>query len=154
MIILDTNVVAEMMKATPAPQVVAWLNDQEASSLFLTTITLGEIAYGLRVLPQGKRRRLLEEGFERVIAEAFTGRILSFDEEAAHRYGEVMVRRKELGRPLAILDGQIASIARANGCAVATRNVRDFVECGVRVVNPFGPAGERSTKALPAPASS
>lgn len=138
MIVLDTNVVAEMMKATPAPSVVAWLNDRDASTLFLTTITVGEIAYGLRVLPEGKRRRQLEEGFDWLIAEAFTGRILPFGEEAAHRYGEIMGRRKEIGRPLPILDGQIASIARANGSAVATRNVRDFVECGIEVVNPFG----------------
>ena len=137
MIILDTNVVAEMMKATPTPPVVAWLNDRDASALFLTTITLGEIAYGLRALPLGKRRRQLEEGFEWLVAEAFAGRILPFDEPAAHRYGEVMARRKEIGRPLAVLDGQIASIARANGCAVATRNVRDFVGCGIEIVNPF-----------------
>src|SRR6266699_3439872 len=102
MLILDTNVVAEMMKETPAPAVVDWLNDQRASTLFLTTITLGEIGFGLRVLPHGRRRRLLAEGFERVIAEAFAGRVLPFDEdeEAARSYAEVMGRRKEVGRPL------------------------------------------------------
>jgi len=138
MIILDTNVVSEMMKAAPAPNVVAWLNSQDASLLFLTSVTIGEIRYGLRVLPQGKRRHSLEEGFERILAEAFPGRILAFDEAAAHRYGEIMGRRKEIGRPLAILDGQIASVAWSNGCSVATRNVQDFIECGVEVVNPFG----------------
>lgn len=137
MIVVDTNVVSEMMRAEPAPAVVSWLNGQEASSLFLTTITIGEIGYGLRILPQGKRRLLLEQGFERLLAEAFAGRVLAFDEEAARHYAEVMGRRKEMGRPLSILDGQIASIARANGCAVATQNVRDFVECGVDVINPF-----------------
>jgi len=71
------------MKASPAGEVVSWMNDQEASTLFLTTITLGEIGYGLEILPQGKRRLQLEQGFERVISEAFTGRILAFDEEAA-----------------------------------------------------------------------
>jgi predicted nucleic acid-binding protein len=140
MILLDTNIVAEMMKAAPAPQVVTWLNGQEASTLFLTTPTLGEIAYGLQILPPCRRRRQLEEGFERLLAEAFAGRILFFDEAAARRYGEVMGRRKEIGRPLAILDGQIASIAWSQGFAVATRNVRDFVDCGVEVLNPFEPA--------------
>ena len=138
MIVLDTNVVSEMMRATPAPNVVAWLNDQEASLLFLTAVTVGEIRYGLRVLPQGKRRRFLEEGFERILTVAFPGRILAFDEAAAQRYGEIMGRRKEIGRPLATLDGQIASIAWSNGCSVATRNVQDFMECGVEVINPFG----------------
>jgi hypothetical protein len=139
MIILDTNIVAEMMKDTPAPVVVAWLNDQPASALFLSTITIGEIVFGLRAMPQGRRRRQLEEGFERIVAEGFSGRILVFDEGAARHYGEIMGRRKEIGRPLGILDGQIASIARAKGYAVATRNVRDFVECGVEILNPFEP---------------
>jgi predicted nucleic acid-binding protein len=139
MIILDTNIVSEMMKDTPAPIVVAWMNDQPASALFLSTITLGEIVYGLRVLPLGRRRRQLEEGFERLIAEGFSGRILAFDEGAARHYGEIMGRRKEIGRPLAALDGQIASIARTKGYALATRNVRDFVECGVEILNPFEP---------------
>jgi toxin FitB len=137
MILVDTNVVAEMMRGLPDPAVVAWLNAQDATALFFSTISIAEIAYGLRIMPQGKRRRLLEQGFERVLAEAFAGRILVFDEAAAHRYGEIMGRRKEIGRPLKLLDGQIASIARANGFAVATRNVRDFIECGVEVINPF-----------------
>lgn len=137
MIILDTNVVSEMMRVTPAPVVVTWLNDQDASLLFLTAVTVGEVRYGLRILPQGKRQRFLEEGFEKILAEAFTGRILAFDEAAAHRYGEVMGRRKEIGRPLDILDGQIASIAWSNGCSIATRNVEDFIECGVEIINPF-----------------
>lgn len=137
MIILDTNVVSEVMRATPAPAVVTWLNEQDAALLFLTAITIGEIRFGLRVLPEGKRRRSLEEGFERILGEAFAGRILAFDEAAAHCYGEVMGRRKEIGRPLDILDAQIASIARSNGYSVATRNVQDFVECGVEIINPF-----------------
>lgn len=137
MVILDTNIVAELMKESPAPAVVLWMNAQESSALFLTTITIGEIRYGLRVLPQGKRRLGLEQGFGRVLTEAFAGRVLAFDEEAAGHYGEVMGRRKEIGRPIIVLDGQIASIARARGFAVATRNVRDFVDCGVEVFNPF-----------------
>ena len=139
MLVLDTNVVTEMMKASPDLRVVAWLNDQDASRLFLTTVTIAEISYGIRILPQGRRRHFLEEGFEKVTARAFAGRILAFDERAAHRYGEVMGRRREMGRTLSILDGQIASIAWANGCAVATRNVRHFLDCGVEIVNPFEP---------------
>lgn len=139
MVILDTNIVAELMKESPALTVISWLNDQESSALFLTTISVGEIRYGLRILPHGRRRLELEHGFERLLSEAFAGRILVFDEEAAGHYGEVMGRRREIGRPISALDGQIASIARARGCAVATRNVRDFVDCGVEIVNPFEP---------------
>lgn len=140
MIIIDTNVVAEMMKESSSPAVVAWMNDQDASALFLTTITIGEIGYGLETLPRGKRRLQLEQGFERVLAEAFVGRILAFDEEAARQYCVVMGRRKAIGRPLSVLDGQIASIARAKAFAVATRSVRDFEDCGLEVINPFEPA--------------
>lgn len=141
MIVLDTNVVAEMMKAFPAPAVVAWLNSRETSALFLTAVTIGEISFGLRILPRGRRRLLLEQGFERVVEEAFLGRILSFDEKAARRYGDVMGRRRKIGRPLSIPDGQIAAIACVHGGTVATRNVRDFVDCGVDVTDPFAFTG-------------
>lgn len=137
MIIVDTNIVSEAMKPSPTRAVVTWLNEQETSSLFLTTVTIAEVRYGLRVLPQGKRRRALKDGFERILTEAFEGRILSFDEPAAREYGNVMSHRKELGRPLSILDGQIAAIARATGFGVATRNTRNFAECGLKLVNPF-----------------
>jgi predicted nucleic acid-binding protein len=137
MFIVDTNIVAEAMKALPEAAVMSWLNDQETSTLFLTTITMAEIYYGLRIMPQGRRRLLLEQGFERVLAEAFAGRILAFDAEAARHYGEVMGKRREISRPLSVQDGQIAAIARVNGYAVATRNVRDFLDCGVEIVNPF-----------------
>lgn len=137
MIVVDTNVVAELMKVSPDQAVVSWINDQESSTLFLTTITIGEIGYGLRVMLQGKRRFQLEQGFERVLAEAFAGRILAFDEAGARHYAEVMGRRQEIGRQLSALDGQIASIARAKGFAVATRNVKDFVDCGIEIINPF-----------------
>ncbi len=144
MIILDTNVVAEMMRASPAREVVSWLNEQDAAALFLTAITIGEIGYGLEMLPHGARRLQLGQGFARVIAEAFAGRILVFDEEAARHYGVVMGRRKEIGRPLSVPHGQIAAIARAKGSAVATRNVGDFDECGVEIVNPFEPFSRSS----------
>src|SRR5215470_704606 len=99
MIIVDTNVVAEVMKPWPATAVVGWLNAQETSTLFLTTVSLGEIRYGLRIMPQGRRRLRLEQTFERLIADAFTGRLLAFDEEAARHYGDLMGRRQEIGRP-------------------------------------------------------
>jgi predicted nucleic acid-binding protein len=137
MIILDTNVVAEMMKASPAQEVVDWLNAQDSAVLYLTTITLAEVGYGLQILPPGRRRLLLEQSFERVVSAAFSGRILAFDENAARSYGEVMGTRKAIGRPLGTLDGQIAAIARAQGSAVATRNVKDFIDCGLVVFNPF-----------------
>lgn len=140
MIVVDTNVVAEVMKAAPASAVVTWFNVQDSASLFLTAITVGEIRYGARLMPQGQRRHAIERGFDQILATAFAGRILAFDEHAAAHYGEVMGRRKEIGRPLSVPDGQIAAIARLHGFAIATRNVRDFLECGIEIVNPFTPS--------------
>jgi predicted nucleic acid-binding protein len=139
-IIVDTNVVAEVMRPSPAPAVVAWFNAQSSASLFLTAITVGEIRYGLRIMPKGQRRQTIERGFDQIIATAFAGRILAFDEHAAAHYGEVMGRRQEIGRPLSVPDGQIAALARLHSFAVATRTVRDFLDCGIELVNPFTPS--------------
>ena len=141
MILLDTNVVSEVMRAMPARTVLDWLNDQESTTLYVSTVTIGEIVYGLRVMPDGKRRSGLDEKFERFVVLAFTQRVLAYDEPAARVYGEVMGRRKELGRPMSAPDGQIAAIARCNHMAVATRNVADFEHCGIEVVNPFEAVG-------------
>jgi hypothetical protein len=125
------------MKPSPSLTVLKWLNQQYSNSLFVSTITLGEIEYGLRILPAGKRRYELKERFEQFILQAFRQRILVFDEAAARSYGEVMGHRKELGRPMSVPDGQIAAIARSRGFAIATRNTSDFEECGVDLFNPF-----------------
>ena len=137
MIILDTNVVSEFMTSPPASQVLDWLNTQDVTSLYLTSISIAEIGYGLRAMPEGKRRRLLSERFEQFVKEAFTARVVSFDESAARIYGEVMCERKELGRPMSTLDGQIAAIARSRGFIVATRNIKDFEHCQIELINPF-----------------
>lgn len=137
MILLDTNIVSATMSPRPPRFVIDWLNHQETVDLYLSTVTIAEIGYGLWVLPEGKRRRDLEDRFAKFVAAGFDQRILDFDERAARLYPEVMGNRRVQGRPLAILDGQIASIARANDFAVATRNVRDFEECGLEIINPF-----------------
>jgi predicted nucleic acid-binding protein len=137
MILLDTNVVSEVMKTRPAEAVVAWLNTQDSEKLYVSAITIGEIAYGLRILPDGKRRSGLRERFERFVGLAFDRRVLAYDESAARIYGELMGDRKELGLPMSVPDGQIAAIARVNHLVVATRNVVDFENCGIDVVNPF-----------------
>jgi len=136
-ILLDTNVVSTVMKPQPVRSVLEWLDGEETSKLYLSTISIAEIRYGLRILPEGKRRRDLENRFERFVGRGFEQRILSFDEGAARIYGELMGHRREIGRPMSILDGQIAAIARVHGFAVATGNVRDFEECGLEIVDPF-----------------
>lgn len=137
MILLDTNIVSEVMRTQPAETVLAWLNSQDSAKLYVSAITIGEITYGLRVLPDGKRRSGLRERFERFVSLAFDQRVLAYDEAAARVYGEVMGERKALGLPMSLPDGQIAAIARLNHLAIATRNVPDFENCGIDVVNPF-----------------
>lgn len=137
MIILDTNIISEMMKQNPASKVFNWLNQQDTLKLFITTITIAEISYGINALPPGKRQISLADAFNKLIKAAFKHRIAPFDEAAAHQYGKLMSLRKELGRPLSILDGQIAAIALTQGKAVATRNIRDFSDTGLELINPF-----------------
>jgi len=111
MIILDTNVIFELMKSSPSIKVIEWLNKQDAIQLYITTITIAEISYGLHALPQGRRRQTLEDSFNNAIHDAFKYRVVPFTEPAAHVYGKIMAFRKNLGRPMSILDGQIAAIA-------------------------------------------
>lgn len=137
MIILDTNIISELMKTSPDDHVIRWLDEQDPITLCITSVTIAEITYGLDALPAGKRREYLEEAFNQVIVEAFKHRVMSFDVAAAHIYGKLMGRRKTAGRPLSILDGQIAAIAKANQTGLATRNIRDFFDCELNLINPF-----------------
>ncbi len=139
MILLDTNVVSEVMNVAPSANVLKWLNDQSSSAVYVSAVTVGEIEYGLRILPDGRRRLQMKEKFEQFIALAFAQRVLGYDEAAARLYGEIMGVRKELGRPMSVPDGQIAAVARSHGLSIATRNTRDFEECGVDLLNPFDP---------------
>ncbi|MBA2652540.1 MAG: type II toxin-antitoxin system VapC family toxin [Tatlockia sp.] len=137
MILIDTNIISEMMKSIPTPNLISWIDQQSVIQLYVSTVTIAEISYGINVLSAGNRRNLLEDSFNKVLRDAFEHRILSFDEAAAHFYGKIMSRRKEIGKPLSIPDGQIAAIARANSLAVATRNIKDFSDCGLDLINPF-----------------
>lgn len=138
MIILDTNIVSEVMRPQPASQVVQWLNGHSAVALYVTAITVAEIRFGLCAIPDGRRRQDLTRRFEQFIATGFApGHVLGFGIEAAGHYGELMAGRREIGRPMSMADGQIAAIARAQGFAVATRNIKDFTNCGLELIDPF-----------------
>lgn len=137
MIILDTNVVSELMRARPDPTVVGWADRQAEGSLFLTTISLAEIRFGIAVLPHGRRRTALSTAFEHGIRPLFGNRILDFDEPASMAYAEIRAETRERGLALANVDAMIAAIARVHRCDVATRDVAPFEAAGVRVTNPF-----------------
>lgn len=138
MILLDTNVVSELMKAAPDDAVVRWVSAQPASSLWTTSITQAEILHGVLLLPVGKRRNSLEAAAEAMFVEEFSGRVLPFGSDAARSYAWIASRRRRVGRPISGFDAQIAAIARSAGATLATRNVDDFVDCDVRIVDPWG----------------
>jgi toxin FitB len=137
MVILDTNVLSEVLKASPDERVVAWLKDQPRPSLFTTTVTRGEILYGIRLLPEGKRRRALWDAALAIFNEDFAERVLSFDNDAADAYAEVGASRRAARRPISQFDAMIAGMARSRGASVATRNAKDFEGCCIDVVDPW-----------------
>lgn len=137
MTLLDTNVLSELMKPTPAERVTRWIAAQPATSLYTTSITQGEILHGVMLLPAGRRRNALEVAAETMFKEEFVGRILPFGSDAAPVYARIAAERHRAGRPISHFDAQIAAIARSTGAAVATRNVTDFDGCGVKVINPW-----------------
>lgn len=138
MIVLDTNVLSEVLRVKPEPRVLEWLSDQPRASVFTTTITRGEILYGIRVLPAGKRRDGLWDAATKMFEIDFDGQVLTFDSAAADEFAEISAARRAAGRPIAQFDAQIAGITRSRGAQLATRNVSDFEKCGFDVMNPWG----------------
>jgi len=138
MLILDTNVLSETMLPEPSVRVLTWWSQQkQRGELYVTTVTVAELLYGIELLPKGKRHAKLLAEVEAMFTEDFAGRILSFDEDAARAFPTIAAGRRAQSRPIAEFDAQIAAIARAHGATLATRNTADFEGCGLRLVNPW-----------------
>ena len=137
MIILDTNVISESMRPVPEASVMAWLDTQPVDDLYTTAITEAEIFNGIELMPVSKRSKALLVAAERIFEKELPDRVLSFDHTAARLFAEIFSSRKTRGKPIKPLDAQIAAIARAHNATLATRNTRDFVDCGIRVINPW-----------------
>jgi predicted nucleic acid-binding protein len=137
MIILDTDVVAELMRPTVAARVLSWIDKQETTELFLTSITQGELLVGLALIPKGKRRVELTSRLFALLKSEFEGRVLAFDADAAPAYARICADLRSAGRHISALNVQIAAIAQTHGAKIATQNVRDFSGCSVDVVNPW-----------------
>jgi predicted nucleic acid-binding protein len=135
-ILVDTNVISEPLQARGDSRVVAWLDRQPADTLFISTISVSEILFGVAALAAGKRRNRLAAAFETAILRLFAGRVLSFDLEAARAYASLMSAARVRGLSISIVDGQIAAIAKANGFSVATRDEAPFRAAGLNVINP------------------
>jgi toxin FitB len=136
--ILDTNVLSELMRPSPAEVVGRWVDAQMVTSLYITSITQAEILHGIMLLPRGRRRDAIADAAARMFDSEFDRRILAFGSEAATAYATISAARRRAGHPIAAFDAQIAAIARANGARLATRNVADFAGCDIDVLDPWG----------------
>lgn len=137
MIVLDTNVLSEALRPTPDARVLAWLAAKPRSLLFTTTVTQAELLHGVRLLPAGRRKNDLLDAVLQIFMTDMAGQVLAFDADAADAYAEIAAARRVAGCPISQSDAMIAAIARARGASLATRNVKDFKDCGVGVTNPW-----------------
>lgn len=136
MILLDTNIVSEAMKPEPNPSVLAWLDEQAAETLYLSSVTIAELLFGIGALPTGKRKDRLAAALDGTL-ELFEGRILPFDTQAARCYAELAVRARAAGLGFPTPDGYIAAIAAANKFAVASRDTSAFAAAQLPVIDPW-----------------
>lgn len=132
MIVLDTNVLSEPLRAHPSPAVLRWLSTNPTATI--TAISVGEILSGVERMPEGLRKSTLAEA---VLAAIGGVEVLAYDDSAARVFAKIQQTRRKLGRPLAVEDGMIAAICLSHGAALATRNTKDFDGLGLEVINPW-----------------
>lgn len=137
MIVLDTNVVSELMRARPEPAVLHWVDRQPQDRLWLTSIVAFELGFGVARLPEGERKQRLSRALADLFEQDFAGRVLAFDLEASAICANLCALRERQGRSLALADGQIAAICRVHDADLATRNTVDCDGLGIRLVNPW-----------------
>jgi toxin FitB len=135
--LLDTNCISEAVRIHPEPRVMAWIEATEESMLYLSVLTLGEIRKGIAALPSSKRRTRLETWLEVELSARFSGRILWVDREVADRWGMLAASSKVKGKSLSAIDGLLAATAVHHNLAIVSRNVGDFANLPVAVVNPW-----------------
>ena len=135
--LLDTNIVSELMRESPEPAVARWVSEHPVEDLFLSAVSEAELRYGAAILPLGRRREMLSFKIEAMLSDAFEDRVLPFDGDAARSYGYIAAARRSAGRPAASADCQIAAIAAARRMRLATRNIRDFEDMGIEIVDPW-----------------
>lgn len=137
MIVLDTNVISELWKAEPNPNVLAWIDAQAIETLYLSAITVAELRYGLATMPEGKRRTIYQERLANEVLPAFAGRVLPFDLDTSQAYADLMARARAGGKAIGKADGYIAATAAAHGLMVATRDTSPFEAAELNTINPW-----------------
>jgi predicted nucleic acid-binding protein len=137
MILLDTNVISETMRERPSRAVLAWLDSQLDANLCTASVVIAELFSGIECMPVGRKQQILRKSIERAITEKFGGRVLPFNLASARQFAEIVASRRRTGRPIHEMDAEIAAIALSNRATLATRDVGDFADCQVNVVNPW-----------------
>lgn len=137
MIVLDTNVLSELTRQAPEACVLAWLDSLAVSDVVTTAVTAAELLYGVTRLPDGQRKTSLTAAVHALINDDFHGRVEPFDALAAAQYTLVVSGREKVGRPISAADAQIAAICRTRQATLATRNIKDFEDTGIDLVNPW-----------------
>jgi predicted nucleic acid-binding protein len=138
-ILLDTNVISELVRPAPDPAVVGFLRQQVPDSVYTAAVCVAEIQYGLARMPVGRRRDDLTARMTTLVAIAFQNEVLPFDGECAAFYGEIRAGREAAGKPITVEDAMIAATVRAHAAVLATRNLADFEDTGIQLVNPRTP---------------
>jgi predicted nucleic acid-binding protein len=138
MILLDTNVISELVRVDPDARVIAYVGNLAPETVFTAAVCLAEIRYGLARMPGGRRRDDLTIRLTTFFEAGFQDQILPFDAPCATLYGDIRYSREAAGKPITVEDAMIAATARAYDVqAVATRNTKDFTDCGVRLIDPW-----------------
>lgn len=138
MIVLDTNVVSELMKSSPNPAVVKWVDARDSSDLVLTALTAAELRAGVALLPDGHRKDDVGTKVEALLTETFAGFILAFDAESTGFHAQILAARTRAAHPIGAFDAQIAAVCRQHDASLATRNTSDFTGTDVALVDPWG----------------
>ena len=137
MVLVDTRLISELMRLSPDPAVLDWFGSRDAADLYFSAVGEAELRRGVAIMPEGKRRQGLVAEIDAMIADDFRERVLPFDSAASVAFAAIFARRHAAGRPIGFADCQIAGIAYSRRMAVATRNVRDFEDIGLDIVNPW-----------------
>jgi predicted nucleic acid-binding protein len=136
-IVLDTNVLSEIMRAKPDPVVLDWLDAQQPDDLWLNSVVAAELLFGVARLPEGARKQQLALAVSAMLEQDFAAQILSFDLSAASVYAVMLAERARIGASMAKADAQIAAICLSRDATLATRNTRHFEGVGLSLMNPW-----------------
>ncbi|MCX5959860.1 MAG: type II toxin-antitoxin system VapC family toxin [Cyanobacteria bacterium] len=136
-ILLDTHVIFELIRPHPEPRLLARADGLDPKAVAITAMTEADNLHGLARMPDGRRKQNLQQSWDALMAEVFTGRVWPFTSAAAHWTAQLLRRREQLGRSMATADAVIAATALAQGASLATRDVADFADIGLEVINPW-----------------